>query len=70
MKLRKITVNNRPYLWKREHIHLSEYELSPCLEKITIYLDKNKKSPLRLFFKEDDNKRIKENFETDIANSS
>jgi len=51
MKLRKITVNNRSYLWKREHTHLPEYEISPCMEKITIYLDGNKKSPLRLFLK-------------------
>lgn len=63
MTLRKITINNRIYFWKREHIHLPRYDTSPCVEKITVYLDTNKKSPLRLFFKEDDNKLIRENFE-------
>lgn len=36
------------------------YESSPCVEKITIYLEAHKKSPLRLFFREDDNKLRKE----------
>jgi hypothetical protein len=60
MNIRKITVGGQSYVWNRRHTHLKEYESTPCVEKITIYLEGNKKSFLRLFFKEDDNKRIEE----------
>ncbi len=58
MPLRKITINKQIFLWKREHIHVTNFELSPCVEKITIYLEGNKKAPLRLIFKDDDNKLL------------
>lgn len=54
-KLRKIKINNETYLWKREHLHLTEFKLSMCVEKVTIYLEGHKKSPLQLSFREEDN---------------
>ncbi|WP_378181178.1 hypothetical protein [Aquimarina sp. SS2-1] len=61
--LRKIKVNNNTYLWKREHHHLATFEHSTCVEKVTIYLEGCKKSPLRLFFREEDNASFKKDVE-------
>lgn len=55
MGLRKIVVQGKTFLWKREHFHLSTYKISPCNEKITVYLEGKKKSSLRLIFRSDDN---------------
>ena len=54
-KLRKIVVNNKTYLWRREHLHLVEYEHSACMERVIIYLAGYKNSPLHLYFREEDN---------------
>lgn len=58
-KLRKITINEEAYLWKREHLHLADFKLSACVEKVTIYLEGYKNSPLQLSFREEDNLLIK-----------
>ena len=58
-KLRKIKLGNKTYLWKREHHHLAEFEHSKCVEKITIYLEGFKNSPLLLWFREEDNLMLK-----------
>ncbi len=55
ISLRKITVDNDVYLWKRAHYHLEEYEMSPCIEKVIIYLEGYKNSSLQLFFRQEDN---------------
>lgn len=62
-KLRKIKIDNDTYLWKREHLHLTEYEHSKCIEKVVIYLEGHKKSPLQLSFREEDNLNIKTDIE-------
>ena len=58
-KLRKIKVDNQTYLWKRGHYHLTEFEHSECVEKVTIYLEGFKNSPLQLSFREEDNLSLK-----------
>ena len=58
-KLRKIKINDETYLWKRAHHHLAEFEHSQCVEKVTIYLEGFKNSPIQLSFKEEDNLTIK-----------
>ncbi|GAA3521571.1 hypothetical protein GCM10022393_39970 [Aquimarina addita] len=58
-KLRKIKLNDETYLWKRAHHHLTEFEHSECVEKITIYLEGFKNSPLQLSFREEDNLILK-----------
>lgn len=60
-KLRKITVDDHSYLWKREHFHLTEFEHSECVEKVTIYREGFKNSPLQLLFREEDNLTLKAN---------
>jgi hypothetical protein len=60
---RKIKIDNETYLWKRHHHHLTNYERSPCIEKVVIYLEGYKKSPLRLLFREDDNLTLKPDIE-------
>jgi hypothetical protein len=62
-KLRKIKIDSDTYLWKREHLHLTEYVLSKCVEKVVIYLEGHKKSPLQLLFREEDNLSIKMDIE-------
>ena len=60
-KLRKIKVGNETYLWKRAHHHLAEFQHSECVEKVTIYLEGFKNSPLQLSFREEDNLSLKAN---------
>lgn len=62
-KLRKIKINNETYLWKRGHLHLTKFEHSKCVEKVTIYLDGFKNSPLQLSFREEDNLTLKTDVE-------
>lgn len=62
-KLRKIKVNDETYLWKRGHHHLTEFKHSECVEKVTIYLEGFKKSPLLLSFREEDNIIVKTDIE-------
>jgi len=59
IKLRKITVLNKSFLWKRGHLHLEEFDYSECIEKVIIYLENYKNSPLILFFREEDNTLLK-----------
>lgn len=59
-KLRKIKIEDKTYLWKREHHHLTEFKHSKCVEKVTIYLKDYKNSPLQLLFREEDNLTTKE----------
>ncbi len=59
--LRKITVGEEVYLWKREHYHLTEYSYAQCAEKVVIYLEGYKNSPLHLLFREEDNLIFKRN---------
>lgn len=54
-KLRKITISNETFLWKRGHYHLKEYKISECAEKVVIYLEGYKNSPIQIHFIEDDN---------------
>lgn len=61
--LRKIKVNNESYLWKRGHYHLEEYKHSECVEKVIVFLEGFKNSPLQLLFKEDDNILFKSDLE-------
>ena len=55
LKMRKINVFGQTFLWKRMHIHLEEFEYSQCVEKVKIYLEGYKNSPLILFFRGEDN---------------
>ncbi|AZA53896.1 hypothetical protein [Chryseobacterium sp. G0201] len=61
--LRKIKIDNETYLWKRLHVHLTNYEHSKCVEKVVIYLEGHKKSPLQLSFREEDNLTLKSDIE-------
>ncbi|GAA5091121.1 hypothetical protein GCM10023210_18120 [Chryseobacterium ginsengisoli] len=61
--LRKIKIDNETYLWKRLHVHLTNYEHSKCVEKVAIYLEGYKKSPLQLSFREEDNLTLKSDIE-------
>lgn len=61
--LRKIKIENETYLWKRGHYHLDQFEHSKCVEKVIIFLDGFKNSPLHLLFREDDNALFKPNLE-------
>ncbi|KQT21010.1 hypothetical protein ASG22_16485 [Chryseobacterium sp. Leaf405] len=61
--LRKIKIDNENYLWKRLHVHLTNYEHSKCVERIVIYLAGYKKSPLQLSFREEDNLILKPDIE-------
>lgn len=58
-KLRKIQVADKTFLWKRSHEHLADFKYSKCVERLVIYLKGYKKSPLQLFFREEDNLDIK-----------
>lgn len=49
-------VDGENYFWYRRHFHRKPYELSPCVEIFTVYLQDAKRGPLRIHFKEDDNK--------------
>ncbi len=62
-KLRRVTINDEIYLWRREHLHINEYQFSECVEKVVIYLNGCKNSPLQLIFKEEDNLHIFTNIE-------
>ncbi len=62
-ELRKIVVNNNTYLWRRHHHHLNQFQLSKCVEKVTIYLKGCKKAPLLLSFREEDNLILKADVE-------
>ena len=55
LKLRSIQVQSNTYLWKRSHYHATAFEHTECVEKVTIYLEGYKNSPLQLIFKEEDN---------------
>lgn len=57
-KLRRINIRGEIYLWKRGHYHITDYESSECVEKVIVYYEGNKKSPLQLIFKQDDNKLL------------
>ncbi len=59
IKLRKINTLNESFLWKRGHLHLDKFEYSKCIEKVVVYLENYKNSPLVLFFREEDNRLIK-----------
>lgn len=53
--LRKITVAGNTYLWRVGHYHLEEFEHSPCVDRVTVYLEDHKHSPLLLHFRLEDN---------------
>lgn len=61
--LRKIKIDNETYLWKRSHLHLTNYEYSACVEKVVLYLEGYKKSPIQLSFREEDNLTLKSDVE-------
>ncbi|MFC5873046.1 hypothetical protein ACFP3I_10650 [Chryseobacterium arachidis] len=50
-------------MWKRSHLHLTNYKYSKCVEKVVIYLEGYKKSPLQLSFQEEDNLTLKSDIE-------
>ncbi len=58
-KLRKIKIANETYLWRVNHSHLENFTYSKCVEKVVVYLEGYKKSPLRLSFREEDNLVLK-----------
>ncbi len=58
-KLRKIKIANDTYLWKVNHSHLENFTYSKYVEKVVVYLEGHKKSPLRLLFREEDNLALK-----------
>ncbi len=60
--LRKLKHRGKTYLWKRSHVHLKENQISPCSEKVLIYLENYKNSPVQISFKEDDNLLLKDTF--------
>lgn len=59
IKLRKIKVLDQTFLWKTGHLHLEKFEHSQCVEKVIIYLENYKNSPLALYFRQEDNRLIK-----------
>lgn len=59
IKLRKIQIDQETYLWKRTHLHVTADGHTECIEKVVIYLEGHKKSPLQLSFKDGDNLKIK-----------
>lgn len=59
IKLRKIQIDHATYLWKRAHLHVTADGHTQCIEKVVIYLEAHKKSPLQLSFKESDNLKFK-----------
>ncbi|GEM_PF-1491521 len=56
--LRKITIGEETYLWKREHLHVTTDKHFKCIEKVVLYLEGYKKSPLQLLFREEDNLKV------------
>ena len=54
-KLRKLKIAHETYLWRREHMHLADYQYSTCMERVVIYLEGYRNSPLHLYFREEDN---------------
>lgn len=54
-KLRKIVVLENTYLWKVEHYHLRAFQYSECVDRVVIYLNDCKHSPLILHFRLEDN---------------
>ena len=62
-KLRKIKLDGETYLWRREHHHLTQFKYSKCVEKVTVYLEGFKNSPLQLSFREEDNLMLSINIE-------
>ena len=56
--LRRITVSGKSFLWKTRHYHLEEFEESKCVDKVTIFLDGHKASPLILHFRLEDNTQL------------
>lgn len=61
--LRKIKVFGEVFLWKRGHYHLTEFEHAECVEKVIIYLEGYKNSPIHLLFREEDNLTMKADLE-------
>jgi len=53
--LRKIKISGETYLWKVGHYHLKEFNFSECIDRVTIYLEGCKNSPLILHFRLEDN---------------
>jgi len=62
-KLRKIKIANERYLWKVSPHYLTTFAYSKCVEKVVVYLEGYKKSPLQLSFREEDNLLIKTDLE-------
>ena len=55
LNLRKIRVLEEQFLWKRGHLHVNKYQCSECVELVIIYLQDYKNTPLKLYFRQDDN---------------
>ena len=53
---RRIVVDGEVYLWHRRHSHLKDFELSPCVETLTVYPQDSKRGYLRIRFREEDNR--------------
>jgi hypothetical protein len=58
--MRKIRVNGEVFVWKREHLHGKNPAETGCTEKVTVYLEGFKRSPLYVYFHEKDNRFPKE----------
>jgi len=63
ISLRKIKVQDETYLWKRGHYHPIEFEHFNCVEKVIIYLEGYKNSPLHLLFRTEDNLLLNKDLE-------
>lgn len=56
--LRKLKHKGQTFLWKRAHEHLKDFEISACSEKLVLFLEGFKNSPIYIIFKEDDNQKL------------
>lgn len=59
--LRKINIAGNSYLWRVGHYHLEKFEYSECVDRVTVYLEGYKNSPLILHFRLDDTILLSEN---------
>lgn len=55
MKPRKLTLQDNTFVWNRKHYHAKEVPAPPCVEKLSIFLEGHKHSPLRIEFTSDKN---------------
>lgn len=52
---RKINIAGDTYIWALGHYHLEEFKYSECVDRVKVYLEGYKHSPLILHFRLEDN---------------